>query len=64
MRKLKKGSNCEMVNCNNIATDLVYSRNQEKVLLCCETHANEVVDERGSEYQHQCENCGCMSPIN
>ena len=63
-RKLSEAERCENEVCYNTATDIVYSRKLEKVILCCGSCADDVVNEGHPEYEHNCENCGCMLPIN
>lgn len=57
---------CEHPDCDGQrpGTLRVYSRNRDRVMWCCEAHANGVVDEGGPEYTHSCENCDCLLPIN
>jgi len=62
MRTLKPA--CEYLHCEKEATVLVYSRNENKVLICCPNHAETVAREDHPEYTHSCENCGCVLPIN
>lgn len=63
-RKLQDFDKCEYEDCEQKATDLVYSRKKNDVLACCEGHAEVVIDEDNPEYHHQCDNCGCGLPIN
>ena len=55
---------CENGDCENIATEIAYSRNLDKVVSCCENCSKLIVDEDFPEYWHKCENCGCMLGIN
>lgn len=63
-RKLNDGDKCEFMECTNEATTMVYSRNLEKVVFCCDVHSDTVVDEHHPEYWDSCENCGCRQGIN
>lgn len=64
MREIKATSKCEYPDCDKKATGTVYSRNLEKVIVCCAVHTTVAQDERTPEYFHTCENCGCNLPIN
>jgi hypothetical protein len=64
MKKIKKGMKCEYAKCTDDATTLVYSRKLSKVLACCDLHAGSVIKEEGPEFEHTCENCGCILPVN
>lgn len=63
-RKLSDSTICEHGDCYRAVTDIVYSRHQRRVMLCCERHADVVVDEDCPEYQDSCENCGCRQGVN
>lgn len=64
MRKVLKTSKCEIKGCRRKGKEIVYSRDRGKVLICCESCADEVEEEGGPEYTHTCENCGCRCGIN
>jgi len=64
VRKLSDADVCESGDCPSMATSMVYSRKLDKVVLCCEPHADIVVDEHNPEYTDICENCGCMYGVN
>ncbi len=57
------GGICEVDECPAMTTSIVYSSARGEVLLCCEAHAYQVVDEGSPEYHHTCPNCGCEQPI-
>lgn len=63
-RKLIKDAVCEYRDCEKLADNIVFSRNEDKVLLCCDAHADIVQDEGNPEYWDTCMNCGCRNPIN
>lgn len=63
-RSLSDADRCETDGCDKLATDIVYSRKVEKVLLCCTPHADIVMEEETPEYWDDCENCGCRLPVN
>jgi len=63
-RKLNESNFCEVDSCTGVADSMVYSRSLEKVIICCDTCADEVIDEGVPEYWDTCDNCGCRLPIN
>lgn len=58
------GGRCEAAGCMRKATRIVYSKKQRAVLLCCDTHSDEILDEDCPEYHQTCPNCGCEIPVN
>ena len=64
MRNIKDINNCEHGNCNKKAVSIVYSRNLEKVVACCEECEDKVIDEQDPEYWDRCPNCNCRQGIN
>lgn len=58
------GGICEADGCVAMTTSIVYDRDKNAVLLCCEQHAEEIMDAAGGEYDSICPNCGCEQPIN
>jgi hypothetical protein len=64
IRKIEIDSICEYDGCDKKATDIVYSIDNQNVMLCCEVHADIVQDEQHPEYRDTCPNCGCRNPIN
>ena len=50
MRRLIEGmSRCEYDSCKKSSTEIVYSRNLERVIICCGAHADIVVEEQCPE---------------
>ena len=64
MRKLRKGVKCEYEDCTRDATEIVYSRNLKRVILCCDAHSYVIIKEGGPEYLDYCQNCGCRQGVN
>ena len=64
VRQIELNDKCEYEDCKELAIDLVYSRNQDKILKCCSVHSDIIVDEQYPEYTENCQNCGCNLPIN
>lgn len=64
MRKLLKTSKCEYENCRNKATEIVYNQIDKKVMLCCNPHADIIVEYDHPEYETTCNNCSCRLPVN
>ena len=64
VRQINLNDKCEYPGCEQLAIDLVYSRNKYEILKCCSTHSDIIVDEQSPEYTEYCANCGCHLPIN
>lgn len=68
MRKINKDSKCEYsidgLSCQDNASYIVYDREQAKVLLLCEGHAEIVEYSFHSEYVVFCPNCNCQFGVN
>tara|TARA_R100001244_G_scaffold92437_1_gene69805 strand:+ start:92 stop:286 length:195 start_codon:yes stop_codon:yes gene_type:complete len=64
MRAIKDCDKCEYEDCERDSKEIVYSRMLEKVIICCEGHADVVEDEGHPEYNDQCKNCGCRQGVN
>ena len=68
MRRVNQGSfgtdPCEFPNCNKAADFAVFSRNLQEVLLCCQDHSRNILDEQWPEYIVACDNCDCLLPVN
>lgn len=62
-RKLSESDKCEYGDCENNATDMVYSRNLKKVVFCCEPCSEIVIEEGSPEYFESCKNCGCRQGV-
>lgn len=60
--KLEHGDKC--IECGEEATVLVYSRHRGSVVKACDMHVDFIVEEDSPEYEHWCENCACLLPIN
>jgi len=63
-RKIEDAKGCENGECENKATDMVYSRHKKEVIFCCEACSDIVIDEDSPEYWNNCENCGCRQGVN
>lgn len=64
MKVLSDASLCEYEDCEQMATQVVYSRNKQLVVFCCEQHGDVVVDEGNTLYIDDCPNCGCRTGVN
>ena len=64
MRRLEDIKGCEYKGCENKAISIVFSRNENKVVACCDKHEDIVIDEGSPEYWDQCPNCDCKQGIN
>lgn len=64
VRNINESDVCEVEGCDVKSRCLVYSRHLSKVIICCNTHTNEVSDETFPEYIDTCDNCKCRLPIN
>ena len=64
MRSIKDINNCEYDGCNKKAVSIVWSRDLEKVVACCEKHDDIVIDEGSPEYWESCPNCKCRQGVN
>ena len=64
MRSIKDINKCEYSECDSKAISIVYSRDLECVVACCEKHEDIVEDEGHPEYWHDCPNCHCKMGIN
>lgn len=63
-RKLSESDKCEVDDCESNATEMVFSRNKNKVIFCCDMHSDIVIDEGCPEYWDDCANCGCRQGVN
>lgn len=64
IRVLKENDVCEQDICLLDATTTVYSRERKRVIVCCDSCADVVLEEYYPEYVDKCENCGCMQGVN
>jgi hypothetical protein len=66
IRLLTNKDKCEFPDddCTLIATSIVYDRIHSKVILCCDGHAERVVEADYPEYTDYCQNCGCRQGVN
>lgn len=56
---------CEVNNCQNEATEIVYTRHKDnKILFMCREHKVEAQEEERPEYWEGCPNCGCQYGVN
>ena len=55
---------CPDYDCDRIADSIVYDRIHKKVILCCDLHAEMVLDWDHPEYTDHCNNCGCRQGVN
>lgn len=64
VRKVEEGDKCEYEDCEKKATEIVYSRDECKVMLACGICKEIIEDEDSPEYLDTCPNCKCIMPIN
>ncbi len=58
------GGPCEVEGCTNRSTQIVYRAATATLMLACEQHAYDLIDERDPEYHVTCPNCGCDFGVN
>ena len=58
------GGICEVDGCAGMTTSIVWSRNRAAVILCCDAHVYDVLEEGSPEYHVTCPNCECEMPVN